>query len=88
MKSRVCFSPLSVSLQPGHRFPSFSPVVVTRARRQRRLLLGMSIALILCWMIGAIWLIDVRRSERSTAEVLAQQGAIAAILSTEMVNSR
>jgi hypothetical protein len=59
----------------------------TRVRRQRRLLLGVSILLILCWTIGAIWLIGVRRGERSPAEVLAQQGAIAALFPGEIEGS-
>jgi hypothetical protein len=48
----------------------------------------MSILLILCWTIGAIWLIGVRRGERSTAEVLVQQGMIATLYSEKMVSSR
>jgi CHASE3 domain sensor protein len=84
MKSRVCFPPLAVPCRPGHRSSSFSPAI----RRQRRLLLGVSILLILGWTIGAIWLINVRRGERSTAEVRERQGAIAALLPAEMARSR
>lgn len=92
MKSRGYFTPLAVQFPHGHRSPTFSAVVnrldSTRVRRQRRLLLGVSILLILCWAIGAIWLIGVRRGERSTAEALAQQRTIAALFSEEMVSSR
>ena len=92
MKSRVCFTPLTVSFPPERRSYAISTAVnrmdCTRARRQRRLLLGASLLLILSWTIGAIWVISVRRGERSTAEVLAQQGTIAALYSEEMVRSR
>jgi hypothetical protein len=92
MKSRVCFNPLAVPFHHGRRFHSFSSAVnrldITRACRPRRLLLGVSILLILGWTIGAIWLINVRRGERSTAEALAQQRTIAAFYSMEMVRSR
>jgi hypothetical protein len=88
MKSRVCFPPLAAP----HRSPSFSlaghRLDGSRARRQRRLLLGVSILLILGWTIGAVWLINVRRGERSTAEVRERQGAIAALLPAEMASSR
>lgn len=80
MKSRVCLIPLAVPFQPG--------MDCTRARRQRRLLLGISILLILCWASCAIWLIGARRGERSTAEVLAQQRTIVALFSEEMERSR
>ena len=92
MKSRVCFTPLSVSFQPERRTYVISSAVNrldgARARRQRRLLLGVSILLILSWTIGAIWLIGVRRGERSTAEVVAQQGTIAALYAGERERSR
>jgi len=92
MKSRVCFNPLAVPFQHGRRFHSFSSAVnrldITRACRPRRLLLGVSILLILGWTLGAIWLISVRQEERSTAEALARQGAIAALFSGEMGRSR
>lgn len=88
MKSRVCFPPLAVS----HRSPSFFPAGQrldgSRARRQRRLLLGVSILLILGWTLGAIWLISVRQEERSTAEALARQGTIAVLFSGEIGRSR
>ena len=83
MKNRVCLTPLTAQFQSGRRPHSFSATLHrtddTRARRQRRLLLGMSILLIFSWAIGAIWLIGVRRGERSTAEVLAQQETIVAL---------
>ena len=92
MKSRVCSPPLAVSFQSGHRSPAiFSAghrLDGTRARRQRRLLLGVSILLILGWTLGAIWLISVRQEERSTTEALARQGAIAAFFSGEMGRTR
>lgn len=92
MKSRVCLTPLAVPFQNDHRSNSLAPagnrIDCARARRQRRMLLGMGILLILCWAIGAIWLIGVRRGERSTAEVLAQQGTIFALIPEEMVHSR
>lgn len=92
MKSRICFTPLAVPFLPGHR--SHHPtragkrIDVTRVRRQRRLLLGVSILLIFCWTIGAIWLISVRQGERSTAEVLARQGVIASHYHGGMTGSR
>ena len=83
MKSRVCFTPLAVPFQSDRRFPSFPAarhrLDGTRTRRQRRLLLGVSLLLIFSWTIAAIWLIGVRRGERSTAEVLAQQETIVAL---------
>ena len=92
MKNRVCLTPLAVPFQSDRRSHSFPAALHrldgTRVRRQRRLLLGVSILLILCWAIGAIWLIGVRRGERSTTEVLAQQGTIAALYPGEMVESR
>lgn len=92
MKSRVCLTPLAVTFQSGHRSPTIFSAVHrlegTRVRRQRRLLLGVSILLILGWTIGAIWLIGVRRGERSTTEVLAQQGTIAALFPGGMERSR
>ena len=92
MKSRICLTPLAVPFQNDHRSifpaPAGNRIDCARARRQRRLLLGMSILLILCWALGAIWLIGVRRGDRSTAEVLAQQGRIAALFPEEMVRSR
>jgi hypothetical protein len=56
---------------------------VFRSRQQRRLLLGVSLLLILCWMIGAIWLISARRGERNMAVVSVQQRAIAASFATK-----
>ena len=92
MKSRVCLTPLAVPFQNDPRSifpaPAGNRIDCTRARRQRRLLLGVSLLLILCWTLGAIWLIGVRRGERSTAEVLAQQGTIAILYPGEMVESR
>lgn len=83
MKNRVCLTPLTAPFQSAHRSPTFSGDVHrlggTRVRRQRRLLLGVSILLILGWTLGAIWLINVRRGERSTVEVLAQQETIVAL---------
>ena len=92
MKNHVCLTPLAVSYQCDHGSHSF-PLAgnrrdCTRARQQRRLLLGVSILLILCWTIGAIWLIGARREERSPAEVLAQQGAIVALFTDEMERIR
>jgi CHASE3 domain sensor protein len=55
----------------------------SRSRQQRRLLLGVSLLLILCWMIGAIWLISMRRGERNMTEVAAQQRVIAASVLTK-----
>lgn len=75
MKNRVCLTPLTAPFQSGHRSSSFSPAI----RRQRRLLLGVSILLIFSWTIVAIWLINVRRGERSTVEVRAQQETIVAL---------
>lgn len=80
MKSRTKVIPFSVPFQPGQRFRSMDG---SRVRQQRRLLLGVSLLLILCWMIGAIWLISVRRGERNMAEVSVQQRAIAASFSTK-----
>ena len=92
MKNRVCLTPLTAPFRPGRRPPSFFPaghhLDGSRARRQRRLLLGVSILLILCWTIGAVWLINMRRGEWSTAEVLERQGAIAALLPAEMESRR
>ena len=68
--------------------PSFSPLSPCALRRQKNLLLGMGLFLIFCWTLGAIWLIGVRRGERSTAEVLAQQRTIAVRFQGEMVGSR
>lgn len=92
MKSRVCLTRLVVPFQHDRRLHSFSSAVnrldITRACRLRSLLLGVSILLILCWTIAAIWLINVRRGERSTAEVLAEQRTIAAFFPEEMARSR
>jgi hypothetical protein len=52
------------------------------------LLLGVTLLLILSWTVGAIWLIGVRRGERSTAEVVTQQETIAALYSEERESSR
>jgi len=83
MKNRVCLTPLTAPFPSAHRSHTFSGAVHrpggTRARRQRRLLLGMSILLIFSWTIVAIWLINVRRGERSTVEVRAQQETIVAL---------
>jgi hypothetical protein len=43
--------------------------------------------LILSWMIGAIWLISLRRAERNMTEVAVQQRAIAAVFSTHCSGS-
>lgn len=75
MKSRSCF-------------PSFFPVFRFGRRRQKNLLLVMTLLLIFCWTLGAIWLIGARRGERNTAEVMAQQRTIAALLPAEMVSRR
>ena len=92
MKSRICFPPLSAPYQAEHRSFTFSSGIKrldgTRARRQRHLLLGVSILLIICWVVGAIWLISARRGERSTADVLAQQKAIAILFPSEMTGNR
>ena len=89
MKSSVCLTRLIVPFQQDRRLHSFSSAVnrldITRACRLRCLL---SILLILCWTIAAICLINARRGERSTAEVLAQQGMIATLYSGEMARSR
>lgn len=83
MKNRVCLTPLTALSQSGHRSPAFSGAAHrpggSRVRRQRRLFLGVSILLIISWTVMAIWLIDVRRGERSTVEVRAQQETIAAL---------
>lgn len=88
MKSRICFPHLSAPYRTEHRSFAFSPVIKrldgTRARRQRHLLLGVSILLIICWVVGAIWLISARRRERSTADVRAQQKAIVIVFPSEM----
>lgn len=92
MKSRAFLTPLSVAYQHDHRSHSFplasNRMGCIRIRRQRRLLLGASLLLILWWTIGAIWLIGVRRGERSPAEVLAQRIAITALFPEEMKRSR
>lgn len=92
MKCRVCLTPLAAPFQSGQRSPSFPSAInrldCTKGHRQRRFLLGVSFLLILCWTISAIWLIGVRRGERSTAEALAQQRTIAALFQEEMVSSR
>ena len=92
MKSRVCLTPLAVPFQNDHKshfpVPADNRIDSIRVRRQRRLLLGVSLLLILCWTVGAIWLIGVRRGERSTADVVAQQGTIAALYSGERERSR
>lgn len=87
MKSRDCLTPLAVPFQNNHRslFPASADnrIDCTRARRQRRWLLGVSLLLILSWTVGAIWLIGVRRGERSLIEVVTQQETIAALYSKE-----
>lgn len=85
MKSRAHNIPFSFSFQHGLRSLRRE---CSRTRQQRRWLLGVSILLILCWVVGAIWLINVRRGERGTAEVLAQKGTIAALYAGETVDSR
>jgi hypothetical protein len=92
MKNHVSLTPLAVSYQYEHGPRSF-PLSgnrrdCARSRQQRRLLLGVSILVILCWTIGAIFLIGTRREERSPAEMLAQQGVIAALFPEEMEGSR
>lgn len=92
MKNHGCLTPLAVPFHSDRRSHSFPATLHrldgARVRRQRRMLLGVSILLILCWAIGAIWLIDMRRGERSTTEVLVQQGMIAALYPGEMVSGR
>lgn len=86
MKSCDTFIPVSVPFLHKQRFPVKSNAG-TRSRQQRRLLLGVSLMLILSWMIGAIWLITLRRAERNTTEVAVQQRAIAAVFSTNCSGS-
>jgi hypothetical protein len=88
MKSCVNFIPVSIPFQHGQRFRAVKNNDATRSRPQRRLLLGVSLLLILCWTIGAILLISQRRGERGMAEVLAQQRVIAASFSTEIAPGR
>lgn len=83
MKSRTHVPPFSFPYQQGQRSKTMD---VLRPRQQRRLLLVVSLLLILCWMIGAIWLISVRRGERNLAEVSVQQQVIAASFSAKMVH--
>lgn len=88
MKCRVCLTPSGVPFQADHRSQPVNRMDSNRVRRQRRLLLGVSILLILSWTISAIWLISARRGERSRAEALAQQRTIAALFPEEMVSRR
>lgn len=81
MKSRTNVLPFSVPFQSAQRARR---VDGSRSRQQRRLLLGVSLLLILCWMIGAIGLISLRRGERNMAEVSVQQRAIAMAFSTKI----
>jgi len=78
MNRRVNVLLFSVSFQHGQRTRSLD---VSRSRQQRRLLLAVSFLLILCWTIGAIWLISVRRGERNMAEVFVPQRPITASFS-------
>ena len=78
MKSCEAYIPVSVPFQHHQRCQPVKSKAGPRSRQQRRLLLGVSLLLILCWTIGAILLISLRRGERNMAEVLAQQRAIAA----------
>lgn len=55
--------------------------------RQSQILLGLSLLFIMCWMIGAIWLIRVRHDERSLADLSEHQGSIALNLSLENKSS-
>jgi hypothetical protein len=50
--------------------------------------LGVSLLLVLSWTVGAIWLIGVRRGERSLAEVVTQQETIAALYAGERESRR
>ena len=88
MKSCANFIPVFIPLQQGQRFQAVKNNDATRSRPQRRLLLGVSLLLILCWTIGAILLTSLRRGERGMAEVLAQQRAIAASFSREIALGR
>ena len=86
MKSCDNFIPVPVPFQQ-QRFQLVKSKVGTRFRQQRRLLLVVSLMLILSWMIGAIWLISLRRAERNMTEVAVQQRAIAAVFSTHCSGS-
>jgi hypothetical protein len=65
--------------------PSFALGGKRYFRRHRQRLPGMIVFLIICWTIGSIWLISVRRSERSMQELHAQQAAVAQLLPAEML---
>ncbi|MDO9079678.1 MAG: hypothetical protein Q7U44_02690 [Desulfuromonadales bacterium] len=81
MKSCDTYIPVSVPFQHHQKYQPVKCNAGTRSRQQRRLLLGVSLLLILSWMLGAIWLISLRRAERNMTEVAVQQRAIAAVFS-------
>jgi len=84
MKSHANVISFTVPFEHGQRSKN---VDIYRSRQQRRWLLGVSLLLILCWMVGAIWLISVRRGERSTAEVAVLQRVMAASFSVDAASN-
>lgn len=84
MKSRICSTPFSIPARISHQ-PKESHLL---ARRQRNLLLGVSLLLILCWVLASIWLISMRREARRLAEVGREQEIIALLFPAEEAISR
>ena len=63
MKSCYC--------SPQMDLPSYCGVASQgQLRRHQQALLGASLFFVFCWTLGALWLIDMRRSERSIEETL------------------
>lgn len=48
--------------------------------------LRMGIFLIFCWMLGSIWLIGIRRSERSIEEMAQRKETVAQVLPEEFLS--
>lgn len=88
--SRLFSPPYSGPLGQGREPDFFLPLNGRKSKvqeqRQRAVQLGVSLWLILCWMIASIWLISARQDERSTVEVQERQGVIAALFPEEADN--
>lgn len=85
MKSYVCsprFSP-----QHCHCSSTCSPLVKGSARKRKGLMI-LTLFLILCWTISAIWLISLRRDEQQVVERMKRPENTAVLCVDEVVSYR
>jgi hypothetical protein len=83
MKGRGCFMPLDRAI------PTYCGVGSKGdLNRHRQLFLKIGLLLILCWTLSSLWLIGLRRSERSQEDVGERKATVALILPAESLNHR